>query len=424
MQAELDELTTGYWESLAAGDPQMQGFLARLVVDSRAQPASDAYYSALCVLLATGQVPLAKRAIESALLSDFEGCKTSLLPLLGHAHQLLMDAESAHLVFETCARLGLLVGKNAWAAEAANEINYMLAEHALHKGVGLTVRRRPADVISRRVLARTLYEGHFTGARQLAENREAHVRRDGTKTRFPDFIVAGSAKCGTTYLYDLICQSPSVWDRRPKEIHYFSAMHSFGSGFYSKFFELCPDGLKCGEASPDYLDVCNSEHPNGRIDTALWIQQTCPEARVVVLLRDPALRAVSLYNQLTSNDVSTGPRPGHRRLDDLAFTELETYRQGRVLTSGRYINPLRRYREVLGFDRLLVLSFADLSDVEAASARVSAFLDIEPPSPDRLGSLRRNAGSHERPADGLYASLRDYYRDSLVELEQEFGITL
>jgi|CXWL01.1.fsa_nt_gi hypothetical protein len=425
MLAASDELTAEYWASLDSGDQRLQDFLAKLVVDSKTPPTSDAYYSALCVLLASGGIHSATRAIEKALLSDFEGCQASLLPLLGHAHQLSMDAESAHLVFETCSRLGLFSGKNAWAAEAANEVTYMLAEHALHKGIGLTARCEPADVDSRQLLARALYEGHFSGARDIASRSAGNTMGgEPLATRFPDFIIAGSAKCGTTYLYDLVCRSDSVWDRRPKEIHYFSSMHRFGPSFYAKFFELCPDGLRCGEASPDYLDVCNSEHPEGRLDTALGMRQTCPDVKVIVVLRDPALRAVSLYNQLTSNDVSRGPRPGSNRLGDLTMSDLETYWQGQILISGTFINPLRRFVEVLGRQRVLVLSFPELMDVEVVSARVSSFLDIEPPPADQFASLRRNAGGHDRPSSQLYGALREYYHDSLADLESEFGIQL
>jgi hypothetical protein len=236
--------------------------------------------------------------------------------------------------------------------------------------------------------------------------------------RMPDFIVAGSAKCGTTFLYDLLVNSPSVWKRTPKEIHYFTSMHRFGDAFYSRFFELCPEGLTCGEASPDYLDNCTERN---RIDER--IHKASPAAKIIVVLRDPALRAVSWYNQMTTNDTSHGGRPGRNALKDLTMEQLQTYRNGNALRTGHFVDPLRRFVSTFGSEQLLILPFDDLLDVNTLCAKLSTFLGIETPS---LGDarLRQNSGKHGRPSDALYGQLREYYRSSLEELEREFGIRL
>lgn len=425
MACETDtELVGRYWSSLQSADIDLQVRLARSLVGSDESPMSDAFYSALCVLLSHGQEGEVRPLVERALLDDFDTRAPRLLPLLGHCYQREFDIESAHLVFSTCARLGYLVDRNAWAVAAASEVSYALAEHVLRTGLARRVQDNDrVRFDGSRVLSRMLYEDHFNGVRASAgRGGPAPARR--AEGRLPDFIIAGSAKCGTTYLYDLIGRSPSVWNRTPKEIHFFSTLYRFGRSFYEKFFEMCPDGLMCGEASPDYLEVCNSLRPGGRVDTAARIHEMCPTAKIIVALRDPARRAVSMYNQMTSNDVSRGPRPGHRGLRTLSFADIESYRGGRILTAGQYVDPLRRYAEVFGRENVLIVTFPELADTQVVARKVSGFLGIEAPSQEQLTSLTRNAGSHEPLSDTLYAELREYYRPSLDALEREFGIQL
>ena len=42
----------------------------------------------------------------------------------------------------------------------------------------------------------------------------------------PDFIGIGTQKAGTTWLYDMLAQNPSVWLPPLKELHYFDRQNS------------------------------------------------------------------------------------------------------------------------------------------------------------------------------------------------------
>jgi hypothetical protein len=406
-----------YWDALAPGDPARSAAAARQLVDSPIPRTSDAFYSAICVLLRNGDTDVVIGCLEDALRHDFGSTHRLLLPLLAHAHQRAHDAQTAHLIFQTCDSLGLLQGRNEWAGELARSVTLAMALQQTH-------RMRSLEDHGNSILVRLLYEDYLCGAGHAPAQPRPRGSADTRPVRLPDFIVAGSAKCGTTFLYDLICASPSVWNREPKEIHYFSRLGWFGPRFYSRFFEWCPDSLRCGEASPSYFDACNPEHPPAfRQDTAEAIAQLCPSTKIIVVLRDPALRAISLYNQLVTNDDSRGPRPGRGSLTDLQFSDIAGLGRD-LLISGKFVLPLRRYTQLFGADRFLVLTMDDFSDLVGLSRRVSAFLDIECPSPERLAGLSRNAGHHARPHPALYRDLRDYYQDSLADLELQFGIRL
>jgi hypothetical protein len=241
--------------------------------------------------------------------------------------------------------------------------------------------------------------------------------------RLPDFMIVGSAKCGTTFLYDLACKSAGVWQRVPKEIHFFTNLYNFGPPFYSRYFANCPAGLVCGEASPDYFDVCNPALDN-YVDAAGRIHEVAPDTRFVIVLRDPAVRAVSLYNQLVTNKESSGPRSGMRKLADLTLEDLACLNGGYALKSGHYIVPLRRFAELFGRERMLVLAFDELVDRSAVAAKLCRFLGVASPEESALGNVATNAGGHSQPSAALYRELRAHYADSLAELADEYRIVL
>ena len=394
---------------------------ARRFVELGDTPSSEVFHAALMALLTRGHITFVKKSIERAFDTDFEACRALLLPVLAHAHQRLYDIETAHELYQSCDRLGLLTGRNAFLAQSATDVTFAVAELAMHRARAAHERSGDAAAFQAgTVVARALYAGAFAEARARAAQGGPSIIARATPVdgRKPDFIIAGSAKCGTTFLYDLLGRSPSVWPRSPKELHYFTSMHRFGDAFYSQFFELCPDGLVCGESSPDYLDDCRQGWP---IDER--IQACCPDAKIIVVLRDPALRAISWYNQMTTNDAGRGGRPGNRRLNDLTMEQLKTYRGGAALIQGAFVNPLRRFVRTFGRERLLIVTFDELIDVERVSPRVSAFLGIAPPILGASGA-ERNAGGHDKPSDEFYSALRAHFRESLEALEQEFGIRL
>ena len=116
----------------------------------------------------------------------------------------------------------------------------------------------------------------------------------------PHFIIIGCMKCGTTSLFKYLLEHPLV--REPnctaahkagvkcwmnKELHYFSdAAYSRGSSWYNSLFPALGKGEITGECTPDYL----SEPLAAR-----RILQDYPQAKIIVVLRDPATRALSHF---------------------------------------------------------------------------------------------------------------------------------
>ncbi len=110
----------------------------------------------------------------------------------------------------------------------------------------------------------------------------------------PDFIIIGAARSGTTHLLGQLNAHPNVLEG-PAETHFFDThRYTYGIGWYRLRFPpnkarrtryhqgLHP--ILTGESSPSYLS-----HPN----VPARVARAVPHARLLVLLRDPALRAAS-----------------------------------------------------------------------------------------------------------------------------------
>jgi sulfotransferase family protein len=107
----------------------------------------------------------------------------------------------------------------------------------------------------------------------------------------PNFFIVGSAKCGTTALFDYLCQHPMVYMPPMKEPKYFcSDLKSVGGVYtydeYMSLFAPAPAGAVSGEASTWYV---YSEVAIERI------MAHNPNAKIIMMLRYPVEAAHSLY---------------------------------------------------------------------------------------------------------------------------------
>jgi len=113
----------------------------------------------------------------------------------------------------------------------------------------------------------------------------------------PDFYVLGGEKCGSSALYEYIIKHPHVESAVTKEIHYFDRWFSRGLNWYRvcfpfsthKFFsnKITKRDFLTGEATPRYL-----YHPHS-LDR---IKKLTPNAKFLIILRNPIDRAFSHYN--------------------------------------------------------------------------------------------------------------------------------
>ena len=102
--------------------------------------------------------------------------------------------------------------------------------------------------------------------------------------RLPDFLGLGTQKGGTTTLHQLLGLHPDVHLPDRKEVHYFDLQPEQPASWYAEQFSSARPGQHCGEITPFYLF-----HP----EVPARIRALLPEAKLLVLLRDPVERALS-----------------------------------------------------------------------------------------------------------------------------------
>jgi len=145
---------------------------------------------------------------------------------------------------------------------------------------------------------------------------------------------------------------------------------------YAALFAGAAPQQRVGEASALYLWSRTA---------ASRIAQVQPDARIVAIVREPAALLRSLHMQFVESYVET-------EVDLRTALELEQSRRaGRKVPRHtywpkalmysehvRYVEGLRRYEELFGRDRMLVLIYDDLrADNEAAVRSVLRFLDVD-----------------------------------------------
>jgi len=214
--------------------------------------------------------------------------------------------------------------------------------------------------------------------------------------RWPDFFIVGAAKAGTTSLYAYMRQHPEVFMPDLKEPHFFSGVRATDDQSvyvqsiadedeYLRLFLPGKDYKRIGEASPSYL-----WHP----EAAARIHAANPNARIIILLRDPIERAYSHYLM----DV----RRGRQTLPFLEAVrkDYDSPEKGWGVSHlyvelGLYEEQVARYINLFGEEQVLVLPFDDLKrDPIGTTHRALNFIGVDP----ALANWPKNLRAHNPAA--------------------------
>lgn len=118
---------------------------------------------------------------------------------------------------------------------------------------------------------------------------------------FPDYLIIGAQKAGTTWLQSAVAQHPGIFAPQQKEIHFFDKKSHFqrGPDWYAQWFHNRQPSQITGEATPNYLWIPESEaeaREAGHLpDIPERVHAFNPDLRWIAVLRDPVQRAVSAY---------------------------------------------------------------------------------------------------------------------------------
>lgn len=211
-------------------------------------------------------------------------------------------------------------------------------------------------------------------------------------SRKPDFLLIGVQKSGTSWLWDKLRQHPGTDLPGTKEIHFFGGSENYrkGIGQYLEHFAACNPKLVTGEASTSYFyDAVPYWFNSGPellhdedLDTIpRLVARELPDAKIIVVMRDPVARALSAYRHW----MKKGELPPLAGLQKTATEHPKL----RIIEYGHYARHLRTWLDVFPREQVLALTFEDDIKGEGAPGlkKVYDFLGLDitfrPPERDR-----------------------------------------
>lgn len=247
-----------------------------------------------------------------------------------------------------------------------------------------------------------------------------------TSFGLPDFLIIGTQKGGTSSLHRYLAQHPDILPPTVKEVHFFDGgrtpeidTFALGTDWYRGHFPEPAEGKLLFESTPRYLF---GPECAGRIKSLL------PEAKLIVLLREPAERAISHY----FHNVRMGREP--LRIEEAFEAEAEriaTWQNDLMKieaghysykSRGMYAEQLRLYFSC--FDRnsvMIIQSERFFADEAGILSLVLDFLAVSPTS-RAVNFTRRNVGVNKAPVDAaVVAHLRNEFRDANEDLFNLIG---
>lgn len=240
---------------------------------------------------------------------------------------------------------------------------------------------------------------------------------------FPDFIIIGAQKGGSSALYKFICAHPDVKRAFVKEPHYFSGQfHKKSQNWYKAQFPLESSAL-VGEASPSY---CTHPLAPARIKGML------PKAKLLFIVRNPVERAISNYFHSVRYGVEDlGIEEAFARPIESFEKEWEKmnaedgyhsvyYHRHAYVHKGFYDFQLTNWFKHFANEQFLVVENNQLlNEPDVVYNEVLDFLELDSFRPDAFKKV--NVGSTKKVDEGLRAQIAENFKESNVRFFDMIG---
>ncbi|MYM65134.1 sulfotransferase [Pseudomaricurvus sp. HS19] len=177
----------------------------------------------------------------------------------------------------------------------------------------------------------------------------------------PNFFLIGVPKAGTTSIHEVLSAQDHIFMSELKEPHFFSNVGDFGisqknirsdSDYYKLFSKASAGDRVIGESSTSYF------YSKPAMES---IKEVCPDAKILIVLRDPIDRLLSHW----SMDVREGVQK--KSLFDAIEEDYSRSEKGyRVshmyIECGRYYEGVKNAMEIFGGDNVFICLFDDLME--------------------------------------------------------------
>jgi len=235
--------------------------------------------------------------------------------------------------------------------------------------------------------------------------------------RSVDFIIVGVQRAGTTSMSHNLSKHPDLFidpekDPRKSEIHFFDLNWSRGLDWYKRKFDY--KYKMVGEKTPDLFSL---EH------TFPLIQRVNPYVKLIVILKNPILRAYSSWKMVSNyfNETRSFEEcvMNERPIKNKTFhTMVKQY-----LQRGLYYKQLKRLKRWFPKQNILILFDTDMeSQPNIEYKKIYEFLGVK----NIKGNYEYIHKSNDKTTmtKELYNSLIPYFEKDVGKLEQHLKIDL
>ncbi len=265
--------------------------------------------------------------------------------------------------------------------------------------------------------------------------------------RYPQFLIIGVQKAGTTTLFDMLNQIPGFCGSSDKETGFFTKdiFYNQGDEWYSKQFQNCNHDAIKFEATPAYI-----YHP----DAAKRIFSYNKYMKFIVVLREPAARCYSAwnmfrrFNESSANQIYeqftqySNPSEGGA-ISNLLFTKhFPSFRQAvaddieRYLSQscdiepsfvrrGIYFDQIKNYLQYFHLEDFLFLEQRELNVPTEVFQKISNFLNVAINESSVNNPISSNVGDYlgeSGEVEETFLLLRNFYRSYNEKLFNQIGI--
>ena len=287
---------------------------------------------------------------------------------------------------------------------------------------------------------------HTRAWRIARKARTAYGKVFGWAHVLPNAYIIGFGKCGTTSLYSYLVEHEQIYKSASKEVHYFDMYSKYmqGHNWYRSNFPLTVQKIACErfkgkkfvsiDATPRYIMI------PGALNR---IKQATPNAKFIVMVRNPIDRAYSHYNANVKSDtfkmhdfgeeierelqleqskrrMQTGKDAEASKEQDPWRDGITSYNMHRYARVGVYVRRLRHWLDEFP-NQVLVIDLDLLAtDMQSTLDLVTDFLGI---ARCKFTDTRRfNVGAYQSKMDPkTRARLAEYYRKPNAELYKLLG---
>lgn len=210
---------------------------------------------------------------------------------------------------------------------------------------------------------------------------------------WPNFFIVGAPRAGTTSLYEYLKKIPEIYMSSIKEPNYFATnidpnlLLSKPVKEKSKYLELFKNVTSekaIGEASPNYLWDENAPK---------LISENVPDAKIIIILRNPVERAYSHYLMHMSNGSEN--RPFKQVIEEALKSSTNDYVR-RIIECGYYYKQILNYRKYFPENQIKIFRYEDLEkNTRQMIKDILDFLGVSASIPEDL-SIRYNRYSVPR----------------------------